>query len=83
MAVFMWKHFSFSKQLFAQLYSQVELALSVTAFFPQSSGIISDPCLDECVVSVNNKRGEDTVRLTRPLFHLEAGWGAGSGARAG
>lgn len=57
-----------------QLYSQLGLALSGTAFFPQSSGIISDPCLDECVVSANNKQGEDMVRLTGPLFHLEAGW---------
>lgn len=60
--------------MFAQLYSRVGLAVSVTAFFPQSSGIISDPFLDECVVSVNNKQGEDMVRLTGPLFHLEAGW---------
>lgn len=50
------------------------LVLSVTVFFPQSSGIISDPCLDDCVVSANNKWGEDMVRLTGPLFHLEAGW---------
>lgn len=79
MAVFMWKYFSFSKPLFAQLYSQVWLGLSVTAFFPQSSGIISDPCLDECVVSTNNKRGEDMVRVTGPLFHLQAGSGAKPG----
>jgi len=74
MAVFMRKHLLFSKQLFAQLYSQVGLARSVTACFPQSSGIISDPCPDECMVSANNKWGEDMVRLTGPLFHLEAGW---------
>lgn len=26
------------------------------------------------MVSANNKQGEDMVRLTGPLFHLEAGW---------
>lgn len=50
------------------------LALSVTAFFSQSSGIISDPCLDESVLSVNNKQGEDMISLTGPLFHVEAVW---------
>lgn len=73
-AVFVWKHTSFTKQLLAQLYSPVRLAFSVTAFFPQLSHIISDHCLDESVVGVNNKQGQGMVSLTGSLFHTGTGW---------